>query len=491
VNKFDISEIKKKYINERISLVSGNFNIVHPGHLRLLRFAKECGDCLVVAVNCDGMDPGAVINEEERLAGVRANVWVDHAFILRESVADFIKKLQPEFVVKGKEHQNRFNIEQDAINSYGGTLLFTSGEVAFSSIELLHLDNSNHLNAASPELQEYMHRHKIDPSDLIKKIREASKLKIAVIGETILDDYISCEALGLSKEAPCMVVSPLEKQRYIGGAAIVAAHIAVLGAQVDFLTLTGNDQASEFLEQELPQKGVKLHCFKDISRPTIVKERYRIDNNSVFRVSHLRQHEISLDIQNQIFTSIEKLIKKLDMVVFSDFNYGMLPDSLVQKITKLAKNNDVRIIADSQTSSQQGDISRYYDTELLTPTEHEARVALRDNQSGIVVLCEKLRSKTNGNNIFLKLGSEGILIHAFNKESGHWETDRIPAINLAPIDVAGAGDSVLACASIMLARGGSVWEAAIIGSIGAACQVSRIGNIPLTIANLEKQMQVF
>jgi bifunctional ADP-heptose synthase (sugar kinase/adenylyltransferase) len=137
------------------------------------------------------------------------------------------------------------------------------------------------------------------------------------------------------------------------------------------------------------------------------------------------------------------------------------------------------MVADSQSSSQVGDISRFKDMLLLTPTEREARLAVRDFNSGLVVLAEKLREKAHAKNIVLTLDSEGLIAHAASTNNKTWITDRLPALNTAPKDSAGAGDSLLASCSMAMAVGADIWQSIYLGSVAAACQVSRVGNIPL------------
>ena len=132
-----VSEIKRQAPpGGKIVFVSGNFNVVHPGHLRLLRFASDCGDFLVVGVNGD-QSPGAIVPQELRVDGVRSIGLVDYAFLLPDAPEEFVARLQPAVVVKGKEHETRSNPEQGAVDSYGGKLLFSSGDVVFSSMDLL------------------------------------------------------------------------------------------------------------------------------------------------------------------------------------------------------------------------------------------------------------------------------------------------------------------------------------------------------------------
>src|SRR6195256_6419178 len=116
-------------MKNRTVFVSGHFNVLHPGHLRLLRFAKEYGGRLVVAVESDRMAGSAAhVPEQMRLEGVQSNSWVDEAFIIDEPISEAIARLRPDFVVKGKEHESRFNPESAALERYGGKLLFSSGE---------------------------------------------------------------------------------------------------------------------------------------------------------------------------------------------------------------------------------------------------------------------------------------------------------------------------------------------------------------------------
>ncbi len=146
------------------------------------------------------------------------------------------------------------------------------------------------------------------------------------------------------------------------------------------------------------------------------------------------------------------------------------------------------MVADSQSSSQIGDISRFNGMTLLTPTEHEARLAMKDFSTGLVVLSESLKKQTNAKNILLTLGQEGILIHAETSGSQEWLTDRLPAFNTTPKDPAGAGDSLLACSALSLATGCNIWQSAYLGSLAAACQISQLGNIPLTNEVLKKEI---
>lgn len=469
--------------------VSGHFNVIHPGHLRLLRFAKECGNRLVVAVESDRIaGEAAHVPEALRLEGVQSNSWVDEAFIIDEPVTDVIARLRPDVVVKGKEHELRVNPEQAVLEQYGGQLLFSSGETVFSSLDLIRKEFQEFDPHSISLPNAYLARHGIEAARLINLLQNFSNLKVCVVGDLIIDEYITCQPLGMSQEDPTIVVMPVDSTRFIGGAGIVAAHAAGLGASVQFISVTGNDASREFALEELAAAKVHTRLLVDESRPTTLKQRYRSKGKSLLRVSHLHQGAISLTLQNQMMAALEQAMDDADLLVFSDFNYGCLPQPLVEKIVPMAKSRGVLLAADSQSSSQVGDISRYRGMDVLTPTEREARISTRNHEDGLVVLAEQLRQQASARNILLKLGEEGLLIHAGNGKDGDWLTDRVGALNSAPKDVAGAGDSLLIAGAMTLASGGNIWEAACLGSLAAAVQVGRVGNTPIRTEELLREL---
>ncbi len=470
-------------------LVCGNFNVLHPGHLRLLRFAKEQGDNLIVGVQSDKLaGASAYVPEQLRLEGIRSNNLVSDAFIIDEAIPQVIKRLHPDIVVKGKEYESLDNPEIFELDQYGGKLVFSSGETIFSSFDIISKEFQS-INSKTIHLPEsYLARHRISPVRLAEIVKDFSGLKICVIGDLIIDEYITCDPLGMSQEDPTIVVTPIDTTRFIGGAGIVAAHAAGLGAHVNFISIVGDDEGGHYAELELLKLGVDAHLLIDDSRPTTLKQRYRSKGKSLLRVSKLHQGLISLELQKKITDNLEKIITNVDLVIFSDFNYGCLPQAMVDRIIALAQKNNIFVAADSQSSSQIGDIGRYKGVNLITPTEREARISTRNKDSGLIVLAEELRNLTGASNVFLKMGEEGFIIHAPNSVEG-WVSDRIEALNSSPKDVAGAGDSLLTAGSMALVAGATVWEAGCLGAVAAALQVGRVGNIPLKSIELIEEFR--
>ncbi|MCF6309506.1 MAG: PfkB family carbohydrate kinase [Sulfurimonas sp.] len=466
--------------------VSGDFNILHPGHLRLLKFAKESGDYLIVGVNGDNLNQKG-IGQDIRLESIEATSYVDEAFILAVPAVEYIKENKPNIIVKGKEHENRENPELDIISKYGGKLLFSSGEIGFSSMDLLRQEFLS-VNYNVQHSSNYLKRHDFNFDNLKSIIEKFSNINVLVIGDTIVDEYITCEPLGMSQEDPTIVVSPLASNKFIGGAAIVASHAKTLGANVKFISVVGDDENKNYVESGLKELGIDVSLYTDTTRPTTLKQRFRAKDKTLLRVNHLKQHGISKDIENSILNNIQKSMIEIDLIIFSDFSYGVLTKTLINSISAFGVENTIQMAADSQSSSQVGDISKFKNMTLLTPTEREIRLSLNDFESGLVVLSDKLLESTNAKYIFTTLGAEGVMIYN-NSVDTPLLTDNINALGSVVKDVSGAGDSLLTCSSMAICVGADIWQSAYLGSLASAIQVSRIGNVPIKKEEVLRELE--
>jgi rfaE bifunctional protein kinase chain/domain len=467
----------------RISFVSGNFNIVHPGHLRLLKLAAEMADVLVVGLNPDST-PGVSVPIAMRLDGVRALSIVDYALALEDDVSEFIAQLRPDFVVKGKEFESQHNVEAAVVDSYGGKVVFSSGDVQFASMELLRQELSRpvppHLLGDAAGFPE---RHGLSSQSLRRVLGNLGGMNVAVIGDVIIDDYTICDPLGMSQEDPTIVVSPIETRTFVGGAGIVAAHARGLGANARLFTVCGADSSADYVREALANLAVEVCMVVDDTRPTTRKQRFRALDRTLLRVNHLRQHAIGKELADRMFSEIVAVLPQLDLLMFADFNYGCLPQDLVEAVVAAAKSRGVPMTADSQASSQMADIARFKGMAMITPTEREARLAMRDTASGLAILAADLREAAAAENVLITLGQAGMMVHGRDR-SGDYMTDRLPALNSTPKDVAGAGDSVFTAASMALCAKADIWHAAYLGGIAAAIQISRIGNMPVELKEI-------
>lgn len=482
VHSEDDEEFGLRIIVSKV-LVYGHFRAVHLGHLRLFEYARSLGDSLIVAINTENKTTADVEFSESMIKSFPFTLEV----VKFKELKELLKRVEPDMVVRGQEFKNSSDQENDYIRQLGIRLMFGSGST--------HLSEADLTSNRSPEFSlresfaKYAVMKGLNAESLKDTLRSFSELKVVVIGDLIVDEFVACQSLGMSQEDPLVVSTPIDTKRYLGGAGIVAAHCKALGAEVNLVSLTGDDDAASWAEKNLVDQGVNTELIRDRSRPTVVKQRFKNSNQTLFRLTHFRPEEAEVSLQENIYHSTLKLVGDCDLLIFSDFSYGTLYPVLVSKILNEArKRGGLFTAADSQSSSQVGSLSKFKGVDLITPTEHEARLELRNNVDGIAVLTQQLANNLNTKSVILKLGADGILLGGYKDGKEVMSTDRIPAANRSAIDVSGAGDSLLAMSSLAMAAGCKLYESAFLGSLSAGIQVSRRGNIPIRMTEVEEFM---
>jgi rfaE bifunctional protein kinase chain/domain len=476
------SEISKGDPKDEVVLAYGHFSVIHPGHLRYLQFAKNKGDFLVVAIQKLGKE-NEHFSQQERAEAVSSLAIVDRVVLLDENITLAIKELKPNFYVKGKEFENKtelFTDEIESVKSVNGKVVYSSGEVKYASSKIGKIHRGTLSKDKADSFLKSCERQKIDFLKLKKTIEEFNKLNILVIGDTIVDQFVACDSLGISSEAPVQVVRELDSQEFIGGAAIIALHLKELGANTHFFSVVGNDSSSSYVQEAMDKVKIDSFLYKDESRPTTFKIRYMVNNQKLLRVSRLKQHSLNREIENQYIERLRTTIPKMDGIIISDFTYGMLTSRIINTIIELSKAHKVKIYADAQSSSQIGDIAKYKGIALSTPTEKEARIALADQESGIEKLAHRFLNETKNENLTITLGSQGVLTYSYDPtDPSNFNSEYFCALSDTAVDVAGAGDAFLSGAALSLSSGLNIMEATAIGSIMSAISVKRIGNISI------------
>lgn len=497
LNLNELLRLTKKMSEEgrRIVLCHGHFNVIHPGHLRFLNFAKKQGDLLVVSLMnqeliADYSDD--FYTEDERAEGVASLEMVDAVYVLEMGIVNFINNLKPTFYIKGREFENKKDEIVDeivAVENNQGKVIYSSGEFDHSSFKIATFQNSfSAIQKRKLEFFKTCQKQKIVLPKLLEAIKQFNKLNILVIGDTIVDQFISCDMLGVSSEAPVLTIREIESKEFIGGAAIVAEHIRSLGAKCTFVSVVGTDTTSEFVKKTLFDSQIDSYLLEDPSRPTTYKIRYMVDNQKLLRVSRLKQHAISIEMEAKICAFLDE-IKNVDGIIISDFVYGVITEKILDKIFEISKKKGIKVFGDVQCSSQSGDVTKFKNIELITPTEKEARIGLADQTSGLEVLAHKLINETNNKNIVITLGSQGILAYSKKENHANAESEYFPALEENPVDVAGAGDSVMSGYALGLCHGLNLMEASAFASCLAGISVSRIGNIPISSKEIHNYIQ--
>ena len=471
--------------------VSGRFNVLHSGHLRLLKFAKSLGKELVVGVYAqEDSSSITLVNLEERVEALSLISVVDRIVVARGCITKVLDHERPSIIVKGREFAARENLEKAWCDRYGAELVFSSGEWHDPLLELNGNSSDSNCSLDFASIIKFLERNCISKSLVTETISAMANVKAVTLGDVIVDEYILCEPLGMSREEPSIVLKPLEEKMFLGGAAIVASHIKSLGGDSTLVSVIGDDAIGDWAKRFLKDIDVKNELITSPERTTTKKTRFRVRgasaNYSLFRVSRLTEQDISLSLQNQLIDHLFSSWDDSDLLIFSDFNYGLLPDYVIEKVTREAKSRNILLAADSQTSSQVGDIGRYLGVDLVFATEYEARTALNNKDDGLIVLSDRLVTKTGSKAVFLKMGADGALIHSTNhaSRSDHYVTEKLPALNITPLDVSGAGDSMLAASAMAFVASQHFHVSFLIGAIVAALQVNKVGNSGISYGDL-------
>ncbi|MCY7296202.1 PfkB family carbohydrate kinase [Alteromonas sp. a30] len=469
--------------------ISGLFNVLHPGHIRLFKFASELADEVVVGLQQKTDSEPNMFEDSERLQALKTVSLIDH-IVLVEDLEKTLRELKPEIVLKGSEFKHRHNPEEMWLKEWHGKLMFSSGESQFNAEKFVHSNGYKNEAHFPTAYRNYLSRHHIERQQIELALDKISQTRVAVVGDIILDEYIDCDPVGLSREDPTIVVTPQDTNLFVGGAAIVAQHTKTLGAQVDFYSVSGVDSSADWLETKMSGHGVNTYIYQDDSRPTTVKRRYRTQNKTLLRVNEFRSHSLPSTLQAQLLKDFAANIHRYDLVVFSDFSYGLLTSDVVEAMQDIARRQGVNMVADSQTSSQRGDLSKFTHLMLVTPTEVEARLAvnIQDNDVGLAVIIEKLAAKLEADNVIITLGADGALMLDFS-DPNKPRLSSLPALNKNPVDVSGAGDLLLITTSLLKQIGCDLWHASLMGMVASAIHISQVGNKPIDMQKVKQYLE--
>lgn len=481
----ELSDILGSLPREKTAIMChGVFDIVHPGHLRHLIYAKTKADILITSLTADihirkgKMRPH--VPEDLRAANLAAYEMVDYVVI--DTNATPIENLQiikPDHFIKGYEYNSKGQIAQKTeeearvIEAYGGSLIFSPGDIVYSSSTLLNLAPPE---IADDKLLAVMEREKVTFDILRQTLADMAGKTVHVVGDTIVDTLTDCVMIGGQTKTPTMSVKFNERHDYVGGAGVVAKHIQSAGAQVVFTTLLGEDDLQEFAVNDLEAHGVIVNFIADSTRPTTNKNAIVVGGYRLLKVDTLENTSISDSILEQFR---QKIIEtSCDAIVYSDFRHGIFNKRTIPNLIS-AIPDGIYKVADSQVASRWGNIAEFKGFDLITPNEREARFAMADQDSGIRPLSSSLYDEAKCQVLILKLGDKGVLTCQNKRHEDVRSFFTVDSFVNQVVDPVGAGDALLAYATLAHLAGGNPAAATILGAMAAACEVERNGNIPI------------
>jgi len=469
---------------KKVIMCHGTFDVVHPGHVRHLLYAKSKGDILVTSLTCDAHIAKANVRpyvpEDLRAINLAALECVDYVIIDRDPTP--LKNLafiQPDFFAKGYEYVEgqlhpKTQEEVQVLETYGGEIIFTPGDIVYSSSALLELAPPK---IANEKLMVLLEGENLTIADLRKTLDLFKTIKVHVVGDTIVDSYTYCDVIGGITKTPTISVRYEKRTDYVGGAGVVAKHLRAAGAQVVFSTVLGDDAYKDFVLADLKEAGVDCQVIIDPTRPTTNKNAIVADGYRMLKIDTLDNRSISDKIVRQLSGMISSV--SADVMVFSDFRHGIFNRHTIPDMTA-AIPKDMFKVADSQVASRWGNILEFQGFDLITPNEREARFALGDQDSVVRPLATELFNRAKCKTLIFKLGDRGILTYRTRPVEDPRTVVAVDSFVDRAIDPVGAGDALLAYASLALKATGNDVIASILGSMAAAVECEHDGNNPVT-----------
>jgi rfaE bifunctional protein nucleotidyltransferase chain/domain len=496
----DLTRLRAEAREAGLSVVQchGCFDIVHPGHIRHLQFAAKQGDLLLVTITGDAaMRKGTgrpLIPQELRAENLAALDCVDWVHIDEHpTAAALLEHSRPDVYIKGAEYEHagdaRLDRERAVVEKHGGRIVFSSGDVVFSSTALIAAlqQTADPLHRRIVELTE---QHDLRPETLEPMISGFRGMRVVVVGQAITDTYILCDRPDVSGEGPVMSLRPIERRSYDGGAAMVARHLAAMGARVTLVTALPRSPEAEALRQRLLVEGVTL---ESIERRTPIpeKQRFLVGAQKVMKVD-LVEHETLDGRQKQRIVDLARA-QEADAAVVMDFGPDLIRAGMMPALCAALRGRVGTLTGD--VSGRRSSLLHMRSMDLLTPSEAELRDAMHDYDDGLSAVVYRMLDHTSSRGAMISLGDDGLI--AFDRVGAAEGSDsvnlrdriageHIPAFHAHGVDPLGSGDALLAAATLGIACGASYSVAGVLGSLAASAACARLGNIPVSGADLRR-----
>lgn len=474
-----IKLLKKK--GEKIAHCHGVFDVVHIGHIKHFLKAKKSCDILIVTVTSDKyVKKGSnrpIFNQEKRLEFLSNLECIDLVCLSDfETAINVIKKIKPDIYVKGKDYKSNdddntgnIRLEKKIVISNGGKILITEEET-FSSSNIINNNFSydkNQIKFLNNITKQFSNRFILD---IFKKI---NKLNVLVLGETIIDQYNFCEALGKSGKEPYLALKNISSENYLGGAAAIANHIVDFVNSVKLVSMIGeNKEFKKFIDDKLNNK-IKTFYINKKNSPTIVKKRFieHINKTKLFGIYSLNDELLNEHQNFQLKKFLKKEIKNYDLIIVSDYGHGFISE----EISKVLTNSKKFISLNAQVNASNigyHTLQKYKKINTTIINETELRHEMRSKNEEIKSLSLKLLQRIQTENLIVTRGKNGAIL--LNKKNNIFID--CPAFANNIVDKVGAGDAMLSILSLLLKVKSPHELSILLGSFAGVFSVETIGN---------------
>lgn len=470
---------KKK---SKIVLCSGVFDLLHLGHIHHFKEAKLYGDLLVVSLTTDKFvkkGPGRPIFKfDQRAEAISALEDVDYVVESNEpNTVKNISTIKPQVYFKGPDYKSfkddvtgNIKKEVEILKKHGGKIIFSKSQT-FSSSNLIN----SYFNFFSKEQNIFINKikKKYNFRDIRSKIDNFKKLNVLILGETIIDEYLFCEALGKSGKEPVLVYNEKYTELYLGGAAAVANNISDFSDNVTLLSYLGEKKTplDNFILKKL-KKNIKFEFIRKKNSVTIRKKRYvdEVNQRKVFGIYDLQDNPVTDKNEAKILDYLKSNLKKFDLVVALDYGHGLINNKIAEFISKNSKFLFLNTQLNASNYSTQR-IDKFIQSDCIIINESELRNFIKDSSLKLNEIVTMLMNLTKTKKVIVTAGKRGVF--TFNE---NLKDINCPAFATQVIDKIGSGDSMLSLVSLAMVSGLEDDLSLLIGSLAAADSVGSIGN---------------
>jgi D-beta-D-heptose 7-phosphate kinase/D-beta-D-heptose 1-phosphate adenosyltransferase len=315
--------------------------------------------------------------------------------------------------------------------------------------------------------------------DLSKLIDDLGRPRVLIVGDLILDRYVSGDVGRISPEAPIPILRARRSEERLGGAGNVAANLRAMEAEVEVLGVVGEDGLGERLRALLGAIGVDAAgAIRSADRPTTDKTRMMSGIHQMLRVDWEDAKALAGDAQRALLARLAERIPHASAVILSDYGKGVLTEEVVASVLRAARRRGVPVLVDPKGR----DYSRYRGATLVTPNRKEAEEALGRSLADLDQVARAARE-------LIELADLAAAVITLGPDGMHWcersgASGRVPAMARAVFDVTGAGDTAIAHLALALADGRSVAQAVELANRAAGIVVGKRGAAAVTRAEL-------
>lgn len=412
-----IESLKKQ--GKKIVHCHGCFDLIHPGHIRHLKFAKEQGDILLVSITGDDFVGKSYMNpfatQDLRAQSLASIEYVDLVHVnLSPTGTELIKEVKPDIYIKGQEYAKDKKVhpgfieEKELVESFGGKIVYSPGDVIFSSTQIIK-DLLERSDVKDERINNFIYRHGIGKLRLADAVDKFKNLKVLVIGDLFIEEYISCAKPKVSSSSPVLNFDFVERKKFLGGAGLVAQYILNLGGDVKVLSV-GDDSLPSIAKEIDPKMNGKIEFIKKGASYS-VKKTFHSDEQKIFELNEKSPVKIDEKSETELVNRAGELLDSVNAIIFCDYGHGFLNKNIVNAITEKAKEKNV-ICTSILESERIGGLMDYKLLDFVVCSENETRQVINNFTDGIDFLARDFLARTQYKNLIVNLGKEGLICYS-------------------------------------------------------------------------------